>query len=107
MFTRVVEITTKTGKANDLANTINEKIVPILRQQSGFLDETVLTSDTEPNRVLALSFWKAKEDADRYHKAHFARVTEMVSHLTETTPEVHNFNVHTSTLHKIAAGRAA
>jgi quinol monooxygenase YgiN len=107
MFTRVVEITTKSGKANDLANTINEKIVPILRQQSGFLDETVLTSDVQPNRVLALSFWKSKEDADRYHKAQFTRVTEMVSHLTETTPEVHNFNVHTSTLHKIAAGRAA
>ena len=107
MFTRAVEITTKAGKSHELANTINEKILPILRQQTGFLDESVLTSDTEPNRVLALSFWKTKEDAERYHKEHFPRITEMISHLVETNPVVRTFNVHTSTPHKIAAGKAA
>src|SRR5438094_8024843 len=30
MFTRVVEITTKTGKSHELANTIHEKVLPIL-----------------------------------------------------------------------------
>ena len=44
MFTRVVEITTKAGKSHEVANTIDEKILPFLRQQPGFLDETVLTS---------------------------------------------------------------
>ena len=107
MFTRVVEVTTKSGKSHDLANTINEKILPILRQQPGFLDETVLTGDMESNRVLALSFWKTKEDAERYNKEHFPKVNEMSSHLVETTPVVRTFNVHTSTPHKIAAGKAA
>jgi heme-degrading monooxygenase HmoA len=107
MFTRVVEITTKAGKSHDTANTINEKILPILRQQPGFLDETVLTSDMESNRVLALSFWKTKEDAERYHKEHFPKINEMISHLVEPPPVVRTFNVHTSTPHKIAAGKAA
>lgn len=107
MFTRAVEITTKAGKSHDVANTINEKILPILRQQSGFLDETILTSDMDSNRVLALSFWKTKEDAERYHKEHFPRITEMISHLVETKPVVRTFNVHTSTAHKIAAEKAA
>jgi heme-degrading monooxygenase HmoA len=107
MFTRVVEITTKAGKSHDLANIINEKILPILRQQPGFLDETVLTSDMESNRVLALSFWKTKEDAERYNKEHFSKINDMISHLVETTPVVRTFNVHTSTPHKIAAGKAA
>ena len=35
MFTRVVEITTKSGKAHEVANTIHEKILPILRKQAG------------------------------------------------------------------------
>ena len=43
MFTRVVEITSKAGKSHEIANVINEKIVPFLRQQPGFVDETVLT----------------------------------------------------------------
>ena len=53
MFTRVVEVSTKPGKSHELANTINEKVLPILRQQAGFIDETVLTSETEPNRVIS------------------------------------------------------
>jgi hypothetical protein len=32
MFTRVVEITTKTGKSHELANTIQEKVLPILKK---------------------------------------------------------------------------
>ncbi len=51
MFTRVVELTTKSGKSKELASIINEKVVPILKKQRGFVDETVLVSDTEPTRV--------------------------------------------------------
>ena len=68
MFTRVVELTSKTGKAKELSNTINEQAVPILKKQHGFVDEIILNSDAEPDRVLALSFWKTKEDAERYHR---------------------------------------
>ncbi len=38
MFTRVVELTSKSGKSKDLANAIDEKAVPILRKQRGFVD---------------------------------------------------------------------
>ena len=107
MFTRVVEITTKVGKLHDVANTIHEKILPILRQQPGFLDETVLTSDMESNRVLGISFWKTKEDAERYSQEQYPKIDEMLSNLTETAPVIRTFNVHTSTPHKIAAGKAA
>jgi heme-degrading monooxygenase HmoA len=107
MFTRVVEITTKAGKLHDVANAIHEKILPILRQQPGFLDETVLTSDMESNRVLGISFWETKEDAERYSREQYPRINEMLSNLTETAPVIRTFNVHTSTLHKIAAGIAA
>ena len=45
MFTRVVEITSKSGKTHEVANTIHEKILPILRKQTGFVDETVPDSE--------------------------------------------------------------
>ena len=107
MFTRVVEITTKSGKAHELSNTIQEKVLPILKKQAGFLDETVLTSDTEPNRVIGLSFWNTKEEAERYHREQYPKINEMLSPLLETSPVIRTFNVHTSTPHKIAAGKAA
>ena len=107
MFTRVVEITTKSGKAHELANTIQEKVLSILKKQAGFFDETVLTSDTEPNRVIGLSFWNTKEEAERYHREQYPKINEMLSPLLETSPVIRTFNVHTSTPHKIAAGKAA
>src|SRR5438067_356256 len=42
MFTRVVEVTSKTGKARDLTRTVNEKVLTILKNQPGFLDENTL-----------------------------------------------------------------
>jgi heme-degrading monooxygenase HmoA len=102
MFTRVVEITSKSGKARELCNTIDEKVLPILKRQAGFVDETVIVSDTEPNRILALSFWNTREDAQRYEREQFDMVQKTVEHLLETAPVVRTFNVHTSTAHKVA-----
>ena len=71
------------------------------------MDETVLASDTEENRVLALSFWNAKEDAERYHQEQYPKINEMVSHLLEAAPVIRTFDVHTSTTHRVIAGKAA
>jgi len=107
MFTRLVELTIKPGKNKQLSETINDKVLPILKKQKGFVDETVLIPDKEDNRVLALSFWKTKEDAEQYQRAEYQKVHESLQHLLESEPEIRTFNVHTSTSHKIAAGKAA
>ncbi len=107
MFTRVVELTSKSGKVKELSNTINEKVVPIVKKQTGFVDETVLVSDTDSSRILGLSFWNSKEDAERYHREHFPKIQEMLKNLLETEPVVRTFEVHTSTTHRIASGKAA
>jgi heme-degrading monooxygenase HmoA len=107
MFTRIVELTTKPGKNKQLSDTINDKVLPILKKQKGFVDETVLVSDKEDNRVLSLSFWNTKEDAEQYHRAEYKKVHEMVRQLLDAEPMIRTFDVHTSTIHKIAAGKAA
>jgi len=107
MFTRTVELTTKSGKGRELANTINDMVLPILKKQTGFVDETLLVSDAEPNRILALSFWNSKEDAERYRREQYPAIHEMVRHLLEADPVVQGFNVDSSTTHKIVAEKAA
>lgn len=107
MFTRTVEVITKPGKAKELSNTLNDKVLPILEKQTGFVDETVLVSEAEPNRVLALSFWNTKEDAERYHRDQYPAIQEMVRNLLEAEPVVRTFNVDYSTTHRIAASKAA
>ena len=107
MFTRTVEITPKSGKARELASTINDKVLPILKKQAGFVDETLLVSETEPNQILALSFWNTQEDAERYQREQYPAIQEMVRHLLEAEPVVRTFNVDSSTTHRIAAEKAA
>ena len=107
MFTRIVEITSKSGKARELCNTIEEKVLPILKKQTGFVDETVLVSDTESNQVLGLSFWNSKEDAERYHREQYPKIQEMLQPLMDTKPTIRTFDVQTSTTHQITARKAA
>ena len=107
MFTRVVEITSKSGKARELCNTIDDRVLPILKKQAGFVDEAVMASDTEPNRVLAISFWNTREDAQRYEREQFDTVQKTVQHLLEAAPVVQTFDIHTSTAHRVATEKAA
>jgi heme-degrading monooxygenase HmoA len=82
-------------------------LLPILRVQPGFVDEIVLQSDTEPHRILALTFWRTREHAERYNRENYKNVKEVLLASLETEPVVRTFNVASSMRHKMEAGRAA
>jgi heme-degrading monooxygenase HmoA len=107
MFTRAVEMTSKSGKAKELANLIIEKAVPILKKQHGFVDEIVLVSHADTDRVLALSFWNKQEDAEKYQREQYQKIHDILRHLLDTEPNVRTFDVHSSTGHKIVRKKAA
>ena len=107
MFTRVVAIRTKPGKATEFSRTIHDKVLSILEDQPGFVDEIVLVSNTEPDQILALSFWKSREDAELYTDEQYPRINDLISHFVESAPVSRTFNVDTFTSHNITAGKAA
>lgn len=107
MFTRVVECTVKPGKTQEFTNTIREQIIPILRKQHGFVDETLLVSSHNREETLSLSFWRSQEDAELYHGENYPRVLGIIRPLLSGEPEVRGFEVQHSETHRIAAGKAA
>lgn len=107
MFTRVVEARTKTGKTKEFSTTLSEKVLPILKKQRGFIDEITLVSTSDPERVLALSFWQTEADAMRYNAEQYPSITDILKPVLETMPQVETFEVDTSTTHKITKGKAA
>lgn len=107
MFTRAVEIQTKKGKARELSQTVNDKVLPLLRKQPGFVDEVILISTHDPDTMLALSFWNSRDDAERYHREQYPTVLETIEKLVDGEPEVRTFEVDYSTAHKISRGKAA
>jgi heme-degrading monooxygenase HmoA len=107
MYTRAVEIILKPGKEAEFTKTFSERILPVLQSQSGFLDVMTLRSDTHPNRIVALSFWQAKEDAERYQHEQWKTVGYILSYLVETELTVQTFNVECATARRVAEGKAA
>src|SRR5579864_2037147 len=104
MFARIVDFVSRPGKTRSLNEIIQSRLFPILSVQPGFLDEIVLESDVEPNRVVTLSFWKTREQAERYNQETYPAVKEVLVASLETEPVVRTFNVMNSTTRHIAMG---
>jgi len=107
MFTRIVEVQAKPGRTKELCNTIAEKALPILRNQPGFVDVLVMVSNTQSDRILAISLWRTQEDAERYNREQYPTVNELIQNQVASAPKVQTFTVDLSTTHRIAAGKAA
>src|SRR5882672_266373 len=63
MFGRQVTIKLKANSATKLSDIIENEIIPILRKQKGFRDETIFIAP-ERSEAIASSFWDTKEDAE-------------------------------------------
>ncbi len=107
MFTRLVDCTVKPDKREEFNQRMNNEILPLLHKQAGFVDEIILTSETDPTRTTALSFWKSKTDAERYQRETFPHISDILRPVLQNDPQVRTYNVEHSSTHKIAAGKAA
>ena len=107
MYTRIVECHVKPGRKQEATARMNGEILPILQKQPGFVDMIALIDEHDPERLVVLSFWTTKEDAERYHREHFSHVSDLLKPLLAAAPKVETFNLETWTTHRIAAGKAA
>jgi heme-degrading monooxygenase HmoA len=107
MFTRIVEMTVKSGDAREVTRTINDKVLSLLRNQPGFVDEIMLVSEQNPGRLVAISFWDTKDNAEKYNRETYPKVNEIIRGQLEGPPKLQTFNVENSTAYKITSGKAA
>ena len=106
MFGRQVTLKLKANSAIELTRLNDHEIVPILRKQKGFCDETTFISP-ERLEAIANSFWDTKEDAEAYNRSAYPEVLKSLSSVLDGTPTVKNFELANSTFHKAAAARLA
>lgn len=104
MFGRQVTIKLKANSASELTRLVDNEIIPMLRKQKGFRDETTFVAP-ERSEVIANSFWDTKEDAEAYNRSVYPEVLKTLSNVIEGTPTVKNFEFANSTFHKAAAAR--
>jgi hypothetical protein len=98
MFARRINLQLKPNAADEFTKTRENHIIPTLRTQKGFRDELVFI---EPNgkEAFAISLWDSKETAETYGRNFYPEIAKILAKVAEGTPQVHMYDVLTSTLH--------
>jgi len=106
VFARIVSMRLKPNVAAEFTQTIEKRILPILRKQRGFRDEITFIAPGGTEAV-GISLWDSPERAEAYNTGSYGEVLKELNKLVEGTPQVKTYDVANSTAHNIAARSAA
>jgi len=102
MYARTVSFHLKPGCAAEFTRILDNNILPVLRIQNGFQDEIALVASGGAEAV-GISVWNLKENADAYAAGTYPGVIKTLERVVEGTPQVHTYEVASSTFHNSAA----
>jgi hypothetical protein len=100
MFARNISFHLKPNMLSDYTRAFEKDVLPLLRKQNGFKEELTLAGPGGVD-VTAISLWENKNDADTYNTNTYPQVLKTLARFIEGTPQVHTFDVVSSTLHKL------
>jgi quinol monooxygenase YgiN len=106
MFARIAQVTAKPGQASNISQAARERLVPMLKQQAGFVDVVILNSESDPNEFVTITLYKSKEDAEKALQQG-QQLRESLLPLLQGEPVFRTFNVETSTVHNLGITKAA
>ena len=104
MFGRQVTMKLKANAATELSRIAKSEIVPILRRQKGFRDETIFIAGDRAEAI-ANSFWDTAEDAEAYSQTGYPEVLRTLANTIEGIPTVRTFSLVTSTCDRTFTGK--
>jgi len=102
MFAHYVALKLKYNSAPELSRLLENRIVPLLRERNGFLDEINLIS-SERLEALVISFWETRESAEAYDRIRYVEFLRALLSVIEGIPKVEIFQVTGMTLNKATA----
>jgi heme-degrading monooxygenase HmoA len=102
MVTRNVTIKLQANSASEFTRLIEKEIIPLLHEQSGFLNAITLVAP-QGLEAMAISLWDTQEQAEAYDLSGYPEVVKLLSKVIEGIPKVGTFVVATSTFSRSAA----
>lgn len=78
MFARIVEVFPKVGKKEEFLKMVRVDVLPILKKQPGFLELLPFVPENENEKIIAITLWAEKRDAERYEREVFPKVSDTV-----------------------------
>ena len=96
MFARILEITPKLEKKEEFIRVIKNEVLPILRKQQGFLEILPFMPEVKNEKMITISLWTEKKNAERYEKEVLPKVEEIVKPYLAAPFVVRNYGVDTT-----------
>lgn len=97
MFARILEFEIKLEKKDEFVKVVKNEILPIMKKQPGFLEILpFMPEDMKERKLLNISLWNRKQDAERYEKEAYAKVLNILTPYLIGTPMVRWYNVETT-----------
>ena len=99
MFARSVAMRLKPNMKADFNRTLENEILPLLRNRKGFQDELCLVTP-DGTEAVGISLWDSKENAEAYQKETYPEVQRLLSKVTEGTAQIKTYDVSVATIVK-------
>jgi len=95
MFARFLEFSLKVDRQEEFLKLIRNEVLPIMRKQTGFLELLPCFSDIKAEKVIVISLWNSKAEAEKFQEAVFPKVFDIVKPFA-TPLSIAQFHVDTS-----------
>jgi quinol monooxygenase YgiN len=96
MFARIVEFIPKLEKKEEFVKTIRNEVLPILKKQTGFMELLPFFPEIKNEKVIVVTLWTEKANAERYGREVFPKVEEILKPYLTTPITYKQYNVETT-----------
>ena len=96
MFARIVEFIPKLEKKEEFVKVVRNEVLPILKKQTGFMELLPFFPEIKNEKVIAVTLWMEKGNAERYGREVFPKVEEILKPYLTTPITYKQYNVETT-----------
>jgi quinol monooxygenase YgiN len=96
MFARIVEFTPRQENREEIVKVIRREILPVLKSQPGFLEILPFVPETRTEKLITVTLWAEKRDAERYEREIYPKVEGILKPYLATSVTCKQYHVETS-----------
>jgi heme-degrading monooxygenase HmoA len=96
MFARIVEFIPTLEKKEEFVKVVRNEVLPILNKQPGFLEILPFVPETNTEKMITISLWAEKRDAERYEREVYPKVEGILKPYLPTPVTFKHYTVETS-----------
>ncbi len=106
MYSRIITCRIDPSRLDEFRAALNGEFLPRIQDQPGFIDN-IEALDTSTGEFCCTTLWKSRADVEAYDDSLFQEVAARLGPLMTEAPVVRTLPVENSSIHRVAAGRAA